>query len=89
MKLLQIFKRSLCTNYIMLDDSDYEKCKNYSWHFDKNRVKSDTGILLHHLLFPLKNHDLKYTMTFLDGDPLNYQKENIEFSHRKVLKSEN
>lgn len=89
MKLLQIYKRSLCTNYIMLDDSDYEKCKNYRWHFDKNRVKSNTGILLHHLLFPLKNHDLKYTMTFLDGDPLNYQKENIEFIHRKVLKSEN
>lgn len=89
MKLLQIFKRSLCTNYIMLDDSDYEKCINHRWHFKKNRVVSKTGILLHHLLFPLKNHDLKYTLTFLDGDPLNYQKENIEFSHRKVLKSEN
>lgn len=89
MKLLQIYKRSLCTEYIMLDDSDYNKCCQHRWYFKKNRVVSKTGLLLHHLLFPLKNHDLKYTMTFLDGDPLNYQKENIEFSHRKVLKSEN
>lgn len=89
MKLLQIFKRSLCADYIMLDDSDYEKCLNHRWHFKKNRVVSKTGILLHQYLFPLKNHDLKYTLTFLDGNHLNYQKTNIEFSHRKVFKSEN
>ena len=89
MKLLQIYKRSLCAEYIMLDDSDYQKCYQHRWHIKKNRVVSKTGLLLHHLLFPLKNHDLKYTMTFLDGNPLNYQKENIEFSHRKVFKFEN
>ena len=89
MKLLQIFKRNLCIDYIMIDDSDYDKCKNHRWHVKKNRIITNTGMLLHHLLFPLKNHDLKYTMTFLDGNTLNYQKSNIEFSHRKVLKSEN
>ena len=89
MKLIQIFKRSLCTDYIMIDDSDYDKCCQHRWHFNKNRVKNSTGILLHHILFPLVNHDLKYTLTFLDDNPLNYQKENIAFSHRKVIKSEN
>jgi hypothetical protein len=69
MKLLQIFKRNLCIDYIMIDDSDFEKCKNFKWHIKKNRIITNTGMLLHHLLFPLKNHDLKYTMTFLDGNP--------------------
>lgn len=89
MKLLQIFKRNLCHDYIMLDDNDYEKCKNFKWFIKKNRIINNNGMLLHHFIFPLKNHDLKYTMTFLDKNPLNYQKANIEFSHRKTFKCQN
>jgi len=89
MELLQIFKRNLCQDYIMIDDNDYEKCKNFKWFVKKNRIITNNGILLHQLIFPLKNHDLKYTMTFLDGNNLNYQKQNIEFSHKKVFKNKN
>lgn len=86
MKLIQIFKRNKCIDYAIIDDYVYENVRHSKWHVKKNRIVNENGLLLHHVIFSEKNHKRCYTMTFKDGNPLNYQKDNVIFSHKKIAK---
>lgn len=75
---------------VFIDDADYDRLSMNTWKLiRKNRFVNEKNQYLHHLLFPEKNHDRRYTLEFIDGNFCNYQKQNIKFSHKKTLRSEN
>ena len=81
-----IIKASNANEEFIVDLADFEKIKDYTWCFDKGRIKGyidgKTQTLTRHLL-GLKVGDNK-RVKFIDGDKLNFRRNNLQVIESKA-----